>query len=393
MIIQPYLLAHKLVPQPTWGGAYIVSFKGLTEESLKQMIIGQSYELACDSSLSTVKRSTELPVEIANASDGKTQEVVGAGHTLFPLQKLIDENPEAVLGKSAIERYGKTMQILIKFTQAKGNSFQVHVRPGVVVGQWKAKPESWYFFEKGKVTLGLKSPIQIDAYKQVCKEVETKANELSAKIKAGTVSLADGKNELATFIASHNPLQYVNELVVDKNTLIDLSEGGIHHSWEEGSEIPDGNIVYEVQVNVMDKECTLRSFDKGKINDDGSLRPIHIDDYFAALDSDEARNNPTAHMGKRVDLSDGGTKTTRIFETLQYNTLELEFAREYEGLHTRPGDDNSFHHLFVKEGSVDLSTQQGFLHLEKGSSVFVPASIPSYKLLTSQTATVIKTWV
>lgn len=392
MIIKPYLLVPKLIPQPTWGGPYIATFKNLDPKVFGELLIGQSYELATDSTLSTVFRSTLLPIEIGSASDGSTQEVIGDKSTMFSLQALIDANPVGVLGKRVCERQKGICQVLIKFTQAKGNSFQVHTRQGVSLGNWKPKPESWYFFEKGKVTLGLKRPIGVDQYKQACKDIELKANEISTAVREKGMRIEAARKELADYISAHSPFVHVNELTVEPQTVVDLSEGGIHHSWEEGVEIPEGNIVYEVQLNVMDKDCTLRSFDKGKISDDGSLRPIHIDDYFSALDIDEQRNDPARYMRNPVMHSDKGCETGILFDSLHYKSSLITFSKEYRGAHATTVPEESFHHLFVKEGNIEVQTKNGTLNVNKGASVFIPALTGEYTLRSKEKALVIKTW-
>lgn len=393
MTIQPYLLVPKLIPQPTWGGEYIADFKGLPKETFGSMKLGQSYELATDSMLSTVERSTQLPVEMCTASDGSTQEVIGDRTTMFSLQDLINQDPERVLGKNVVAKHGNRMHVLIKFTQAKGNSFQVHVRPSSQVGQWKPKPESWYFFEKGKVTLGLKSPIDRAGYMAACKTIEQKALEVSEKMKNHTVTPADGKKELLDCITAHSPFAFVNEFTVEPETIVDLSDGGIHHSWEEGADIPMGNIVYEVQLNVMDKDCTLRSFDKGKIGDDGALRPIHIDEYFQAINSDEAANVPAQYMRTALFHSVHGAPVAKLFATQNYSSILMEIASSYTGDLADTRKQGSFHHLFVKTGTLRVEANGKTYHVSKGASIFIPASTGPYTLKSEGTCQIIATWV
>ncbi|HSW89333.1 MAG TPA: hypothetical protein VLH19_00495 [Patescibacteria group bacterium] len=391
MQIQPYLIVPKLIPQPTWGGKYIAGFKNLPA-NLQSLTIGQSYELAQDSSLSSITNSNELPIELGNASDGLTQEIFGNSHALFSLQSLIDSDPEKVLGKRNAESFGNRMRVLIKFTQAKGNSFQVHVRPGNTTANWKPKPESWYFFEKGKATLGLKTGSDLEKYRQVCKSIETVALELSEKVRSAQYAVVDARAQLAKTIQENSPYQFVNEINIEADTLIDLSDGGTHHSWEEGADIPDGNIVYEVQLNVMDKDCTLRSFDKGKIADDGTIRPIHIDDYFAALDAETTHNDPATLVRKMEEISSGGLEKARLFNSLYYKSSLLQIGKEYRGVEADTNTDDSFHHLFVKDGSIDLIVGDLSLHAEKGASIFIPASTGAYTLQSQSVATLIKTW-
>ena len=76
------------------------------------------------------------------------------GEQILTLDDLIKKNPEEVLGKRVWEKYGK-MPLLVKTNRAKGNSFQIHIKPGIDNPRWKAKPESWYFMEDSRVTCGI----------------------------------------------------------------------------------------------------------------------------------------------------------------------------------------------------------------------------------------------
>lgn len=354
MEIKPYLVVPKMIPQPTWGGDYIATFKQRSDEKLHTPI-GQSYELSSESMLTSVTDSRDLPIELGDPSTGKTTAVIGDTNSLFSLQSLIDVNPVDVVGQPYLTARGNAMDILIKFTQAKGNSFQVHIKPGQTVGHWKAKPESWYFFEPGKATLGLKDPTpeRLAAYKQTCQAILRVMEHLSDEVKMGVKTPGQAKVDAATYITTHSPFEYVHEINVPKDAVIDLSTGGIHHSWEEGESIPEGNIVYEVQLNVMDTDCTLRSFDKGKIGDGGKIRPIHIDEYFQALDIDPVRNDGPALMGNASD--------DVLFDTPYYKT------RRSTTLISIP---DSFQHVFVKEGVLEIAG----LTVRKGASVFIPKS-------------------
>ncbi len=287
-----YFVVPKLIPQPTWGGSYIAAYKNLTDQKIVSQKIGQSYELSTDSLLTSEEDFSQIPIEIGDPKTGETVDRIGDFSKTFSLQSLIDKNP-AILGKEYLDFYGPKMEILIKFTQAKGNSFQVHVREGGHVGAWKPKPESWYFLEKGRATLGLSSTgaNAIDAYKKTCQEIDQFMQSMSEQVKVRALSIGDARVKIQEFLQTHDPFAYVNVVDIPNGTLIDLSAGGIHHSWEEGEQIPQGNIVYEVQRNVMDNECTLRSFDKGKIADDGTIRPVHVEEYFAALDTSASAND------------------------------------------------------------------------------------------------------
>jgi mannose-6-phosphate isomerase class I len=273
------------------------------------------------------------------------------------------------------------MPLLIKFTQAKGNSFQLHVKPGTV-SRWKAKPESWYFFEKGLVTLGLKKNTDVHAYKETCLRIDTYMKDISKKIHDNALSPQEAKAEAQAYIQNQNPWQFVNKMDVAKESCIDLTRGGIHHSWEEDSnQYPDGNIVYEVQQDVSDDSSTLRSFDQGKLKNDGNIRPLQIDDYFTYLDTHETANDPNVLIQKRHD--------TTVFRTPYYTTEKLLLTKTIKA-HV----PNSFVHVFVTDGAVRIETSTGSVRVTKGHSCFIPWSVGVYILTPEkENSAILKTYV
>jgi hypothetical protein len=328
MATTPYYLLPILIEQPTWGGEYIASFKKITHPFLSGKKIGQSYELATDSWV-TSQPITDQPFLFATSGTVNQPTFIAKPSDAQPLQKVIDQNPTAILGQKVVDSYGPQMDVLIKFTQAQNNSYQVHVRPGHEIGKWQPKPESWYFLEKGKATLGLNSAESVPAYKMRCQEIEAKAIELSEQVKSGLLKVTAARTQLQTFIDQDHPRRFVNTLEIPQHQLIDLSAGGIHHSWEVDPSLPLGNIVYEVQKNVMDDVSSLRSFDQGNMKDDGKVRPITIDDYFAALDTDADKNNPAQYLQQAESEADDTALATQLFDNQFYKTVAVEWSGKY----------------------------------------------------------------
>jgi mannose-6-phosphate isomerase class I len=105
-----------------------------------------------------------------------------------------------------------------------------------------------------------------------------------------------------------------------------------------------GVINYEIQQNVMDPASTIRSFDKGKIKDDGSIRKIHIEDYFKYLDTDPIHNN----LQKMTPKKQGNRLLTTEFyclDILEVNDEIIDLTRD------------SFVDLFVREGKVLVESE------------------------------------
>lgn len=343
---KPYLVIPKLIHQPTWGGRYILKMKGWDKLlEYKGVKIGQSYELCGESKLSNAQTSDEIESGEATLSvaDFKEQKP-------FPL---------------------------IKLTQARGNSFQLHVRQTDQNKKWKPKAESWLYLEDGKITCGIKKGADVKQYKTVCIEIESKMQELSSLIKKRAITQEKAKHDAQSFIQNKNPWQFVNVLLVKKGDMIDLSSGGIHHSWEEDKNLPLGNIVYEIQQDVDDASSTLRSFDQGKFMNDGTVRQITIEDYFTYIDLSENKNTP--HIQKKGK--------THAFKTPYYSLDILKVVGE-----KKCETKTSFHHLFVVKGEVQVAVGENKVTIKEGHSSFIPHKLV-YTIKAFKRAELLKTFI
>jgi hypothetical protein len=368
---RPYLVVPRLIEQPTWGGSYILETKNWTSiPHLEGKKIGQSYEVFGKSKLLTSVTDSADPCflpEMAEASGELATEQI---HSY--------SSAEYIEIQSLFE---KPMDLLIKFTQAAGNSFQLHVVPGTKDVRWLPKPESWYYFEDGFISCGIKKDANIEDYKKVCREIETLMKLLSVQVKSKTLTFEDAQQQAQSTIHELNPWQFINVIETKKNELIDLSAGGIHHSWEEDRvRFPLGNVLYEVQVDVMDPYCTIRSFDQGKMKEDGSIREIHIDDYFKYIDTDPAHNDIAALRRTR--------QGDHLLKTPYYSLDVLEIAdKQIENMR------EPFHHLFVKEGAVTVKCAEGSVHVTRGHSCLVPGSVKMYEIVAESPSVILKTYI
>jgi len=402
-LVCPYIIVPNLIPQPTWGGEYIAHLKGISNSQNNQSAplidnldkLGQSYELFSDTKLSTKCTTKDSStIEIGNAKDPlQTQVHTSADDHPFNINQLITTNPQQVLGSKVLKHHGNKIDTLIKLTQAQENSYQLHVSQKV--GDWVAKPESWYFLEPGLITLGVKPNINWKDYQSACQQIDQEAHTISGLIVNGQLSLSAGTHRLSQFIKFHNPRNFVNRLSVPKNCAVNLSTGGVHHSWESDSTtLPHGNIVYELQQNVFDPVSTIRAFDQGKIKPDGSVRDLNIEDYFNHIDHSSPANIPQNHISTKKVLKHTSTYTIRqIFDTKNYRLQQLTFSKSISNLYTTTS--NSYHHLFVRSGNISLFVNNHHWTLTSGFSIFIPASVGNYliKPYQSKTATVLKTYL
>lgn len=394
-----YLIVPKLIEQSTWGGDYIIKFKNWTKKNgYWNMKVGQSYELFSGSKLRmdiSASDNRSFTGELGSANNPDSVNYEGNKNKLLPIQELIDIDPLGVLGSVAHKKHHGQIRILIKFTQALGNSFQMHVKEKNATKRWQAKPESWYYFENGCLTLGIKKSSYWKDYEKTCRDIDKKMKKISAEIKNKKKNIDDARQEIAEYLKNKNPWQYVNILNAKKNDIIDLSKGGVHHSWEKDViNHVHGNIVYELCLDVMDPVSSIRSFDKGNIKDDGSVRDVHIDSYFKLIDRSEKTNNPENHrLSPKIIFKKGNTKIESLLRSKAYCLDKLTLKDEYAGTHTKL--NGTYHHLFVKQGEVLISSEISNIKLTKGHSCFIPAKVNEYSIkpLTKETCEILKTFV
>lgn len=376
---RPYLVIPKLIKQPTWGGTYIVETKQWQKKSeFFGVKIGQSYELYDKSNLSLTSSSEDTSF-FGEITDNKSVELQSMVENSVMLSELISDNAIGILGKSIVDMYGAKMPLLLKFTQALGNSFQLHVPAETKNDRWKEKPESWYYFEPGLMTCGIKSDTDWDAYKNDVTQVDENMQTISTQVRTGTLPYDQAKIEIDALLKKYNPWQFVNTVRVEKGTLIDLSSCGIHHSWEEDlATIPLGNVLYEIQMNQMDDVSSIRSFDKGKMGKDGALRAVHIDDYFRYADRSIEANDPKTHMREAKTVQQTSAYThDRLLKTKYYSLERLTFNKSGEEFISKI---DSFRHMFVRSGAIDVTSNGVTIHVTRGHSVFVPAACVEYSV-------------
>jgi mannose-6-phosphate isomerase class I len=371
-----YFVIPQLIEQPTWGGSYIGDSKGISKYlETKKIKVGQSYEFFSGSYVAPAKdlektKAEKIPFFIKR-SDVKKPELI---NKLKSIKELSKTDLKSIFGKSRIPDF------LVKFTQAKGNSFQIH--PGRKTTKYKPKPESWYFFEKGRATLGLKPNIDLELYKATLEHIYEKTAELSKAVKKKKMKIDQARKEMKSIIEIGQPLNFVNYVKLDTNHVVENYMGGVHHSWEEDEvEIPNGNIVYEVQLDVADEESTIRGYDKGKLMDDGSYREVDIENYFKYIDTSGLYNDPTRFIKKPIILKETASYSLKkIFDCPYYQMDELNVFKTYDV------EDLGFRHLFVRSGEGTLQTESEKITLRKGWSYLLTPDIKKINIKKSRSS-------
>lgn len=374
---RPYLVIPKLVEQPTWGGQLIVKTKGWSDRAdIAGLKIGQSYELYSLSNLSVLE-STDDPLFAGELSDRDSVALQTHVEHAVALADLVAASAVETLGQEILDARGPRLNLLLKYTQALGNSYQAHIKDGTQHPTYLPKPESWYYFEPGLVTLGVKTGANWDTYRTACEAIEKGILELGAQVKSGALSYAAAQPKIAALIEQYNPKQFVNTVPIAKDQLVDLSAGGLHHSWEEdAAAAPNGNVLYELQAEALDAVATFRSFDKGKMESDGTVRPLQIPEYFEFIDRDPAANDPAAHISTAApDPAAGDASVVPLTKSRHYALEKLTLVGTGTTL-SRP--ITRFMHLFVQSGRITVSTSEGEVTVGTAHSCFIPAAAAKY---------------
>jgi mannose-6-phosphate isomerase class I len=201
---------------------------------------------------------------------------------------------------------------------------------------------------------------------------------LGEEMKQGHLSAEEGRAKGLSIAKAHDPWRFVNVIESEKDDIVDLSACALHHSWEEDEDrIPQGNIVYELQADVDDSVSSIRGFDKGKISGDGSLRPVHIDDYFRLIDRDPDFNKPERHMRQALTVRDDDS--VRVKRAIDSEWYSLEIAC-LSGRSSFEHDASSYRHVFVRRGTIAIETAENQIKVGSGHSAFIPASANSYSM-------------
>ena len=203
---RPYLVIPRFIEQPTWGVHILFH---INKFKTKNCALAK---LAKVMSCMEVRFYPPLHPRLTLNSKATLLSIIRV--VASPLSPVISNcrgprRPKPV-PNAGIFFSPQTMPLLIKFTQALGNSFQIHVKKSQKQSRWKPKPESWYYLEDGVITYGIKKGAGMEEFKRVCLAIEEKMIALSTSLKIGALSYGRAKEKAESFIKSVNPWRFVN---------------------------------------------------------------------------------------------------------------------------------------------------------------------------------------
>lgn len=313
MHLYPFLFEpnlHSIV----WGGNQLRPYKGLPASTEP---IGESWEV------SAVPSSTSI---ISNG-EWKGKDLIS----------IINEYPEAILGKAVNEKYQGKIPLLVKFIDAKRDlSIQVH--PNDEMAQREhgkmGKSEMWYIIkadEGAHLYAGFKQEITPEEYQQ--------------RIANGTIT---------EVLADHQ---------VKPGDVFYLPAGRVHA-------ICGGIMLAEVQQS---SDVIYRIFDYNRPGMDGKPRELHTELAAKALDYHVEKNY-------RTEYSEASDKAVQIIDSPYFDVRVMEINQP---MHRNLIKYDSFiiSMCIVGDCKIRIRSTQDEIILKEGHSTLIPAAIADYDVI------------
>ena len=295
-----------LLKSTIWGGEKIISFKQIRSS---QTQVGESWELSGVPGCETV------------VSEGE--------HQGKPLNQLVSEERERLLGADNYRRFGNEFPLLIKFIDAKRDlSIQVHPNEETAhkLGKEHGKTEMWYVLESDKgahLYNGLKKQITPEEYKHMVED--------------DTICDALARYE------------------VSEGDVFFIPAGRIHS-------IGKGCFVAEIQQT---SDVTYRIYDFKRKDKDGHYRELHTKEAALSIDYQVMPDYRTHYVTKK---NEGVQVVSCPYFTTAVYDLDEPMTLDYSEL-------DSFVVLIGVKGAATLVDDEGnATSLRAGETVLVPAT-------------------
>ena len=313
MKLYPFLFEPNL-HSVVWGGDQLRPYKGLASSDEP---IGESWEV------SAVPSSTSI---IANGT-WKGRDLIS----------VINEHPEAILGKAVHQKYHGQLPLLVKFIDAKRDlSIQVH--PNDEMAQREhgkmGKSEMWYIIRADKgahLYAGFKQEITPDEYQK--------------RIEDGSIT---------EVLADHQ---------VKAGDVFYLPAGRVHA-------ICGGIMLAEVQQS---SDVTYRIYDYNRPGLDGKPRELHTALAAQALDYHVERNYLTDYRAAK-------DQAIQIVDTPYFDVRIMELTGQF---HRNLMKYDSFIITMCLEGACRIVIRHSVAEilLRQGYSTLIPAAIADYDVI------------
>lgn len=297
-----------------WGGNQLRPYKGLGPSDEP---IGESWEVSA------------VPTSTSIVSNGEY-----AGKDLITV---INDHPDAILGKKVNEKYHGKMPLLVKFIDAKRDlSIQVHPNDEMAMREHgkMGKSEMWYV---------IKADAGAHLYAGFNQEITP--YEYQKRVEDGSI----------TEVLADHP--------VKAGDVFYLPAGRVHA-------ICGGILLAEVQQS---SDVTYRIFDYNRPGMDGKPRELHTELAAKALDYHVIDNYRTEYV-------DSSNKAVQIIDSPYFSVRVMEVSKPF---HRDLRKYDSFIITMCIEGDSKIrmrSTGEEIL-LKQGNSTLIPAAIADYDVI------------
>jgi mannose-6-phosphate isomerase len=136
-----------------------------------------------------------------------------------------------------------------------------------------------------------------------------------------------------------------------------------------------GLLIAEIQ---QASDTTYRLFDWNRVDRDGKLRELHIQQALDVTDYARGPVNPVA------PTSSGEHGIERLIQCDKFLLDRWQFSKR-----STVADDNRFHILAVVEGAVSIETHDGKCNLHRGGTALVPATTRDVKIVPQDQAVIL----
>lgn len=311
------LTFNPIIKERIWGGTKLNTFLN-KEISIENA--GESWELS--------SISNDVSIVNNGALKGKN------------LNEIIALNPEALLGKEVVTKFGVEFPLLFKFLDAnKDLSVQLHPNDALAKARHNSfgKTEMWYVVqadEESRIIVGFKEKSSQEEY---LKHLENKT----------IVSL-------------------LNEIKVKEGDVFLLETGTIHA-------IGSGVVIAEIQQT---SDITYRIYDWDRVEANGKKRELHTDLALDAINYNvvNAKINYTLEKNERNDCVKNTYFTTTIISLVSH----FKWKKKKE----------SFTVFMCTKGDFSIHFNDDVVHCKKGDTVLIPAELEAFNL--SGNATVLE---
>ena len=266
------------------------------------------------------------------------------GNTLHELAEIYMDD---LLGEQVFRRFGEDFPLLIKFIDAQQDlSVQVHPDDKMAAEKHhcKGKTEMWYVIDAApdaKLNIGFNKQIN----RQLLKE----------------------------HLAKNTIMDALNFVPVQTGDAVFIPSGKVHA-------IGKGILLAEIQQS---SDITYRLYDYNRTDENGKLRPLHVEDALNAIHYNDTDN-------ALISYSKQQNRTNNIANNPFFVTNFIDFNQPLEKIYT---NIDSFVIYICLSGKAKIVYSNGEETIQTGECILLPAMLEKANLIPKPQCKVLETWV